>query len=301
LALLTLPVVRPFTQKQIELVENFADQAVIAIENTRLLNELRQRTDDLTESLDQQTATSEVLQVISTSSGDLEPVFASMLENAVRISGAKFGIIHGWDAENSRLIATHNLPAAFDEARRRASQWRPGPKTAIRRMAATKKVVHIPNLVEDETFVEDRSPQVVAAVELGGVRTMLAVPMLKDDEVIGAFTVYRQEVRPFTDKQIDLVRNFASQAVIAIENARLLKELRQRTNELAQRQAELSVTFNNMGDGVVMFNEEMRLAAWNKNLQQILDLPDSFFCRATDLSRLYDVSHRTRRIRGCRS
>ena len=274
---LTRPVVRPFTEKQIELVENFADQAVIAIENTRLLNELRQRTDDLTESLDQQTATSEVLHVISTSSGDLEPVFASMLENAVRISGAKFGIIHGWDGENSRLIATHNLPAAFDEARRRASQWRPGPKTAIRRMAATKKVVHIPNLVEDETYVEDRSPQVVAAVELGGVRTMLAVPMLKDDEVIGAFTVYRQEVRPFTDKQIDLVRNFASQAVIAIENARLLKELRQRTNELAQRQAELSVTFDNMGDGVVMFNEEMRLAAWNKNLQQILDLPDLFF------------------------
>ena len=274
---LTRPVVRPFTEKQIELVENFADQAVIAIENTRLLNELRQRTDDLTELLDQQTATSEVLQVISTSSGDLEPVFASMLENAVRISGAKFGIIHGWDGENSRLIATHNLPTAFDEARRRASQWRPGPKTAIRRMAATKKVVHIPNLVEDGTYVEDRSPQVVAAVELGGVRTMLAVPMLKDDEVIGAFTVYRQEVRPFTDKQIDLVRNFASQAVIAIENARLLKELRQRTNELAQRQAELSVTFDNMGDGVVMFNEEMRLAAWNKNLQQILDLPDLFF------------------------
>ena len=274
---LTRPVVRPFTEKQIELIENFADQAVIAIENTRLLNELRQRTDDLTELLDQQTATSEVLQVISTSSGDLEPVFASMLENAVRISGAKFGIIHGWDGENSRLIATHDLPAAFDEARRRASQWRPGPKTAIRRMAATKKVVHIPNLVEDETYVEDRSPQVVAAVELGRVRTMLAVPMLKDDKVIGAFTVYRQEVRPFTDKQIDLVKNFASQAVIAIENARLLTELRQRTGELAQRQAELSVTFDNMGDGVVMFNEEMRLAAWNKNLQEILDLPDSFF------------------------
>jgi GAF domain-containing protein len=262
--------VRPFSDKQIALVTSFANQAVIAIENTRLLTELR-------ESLEQQTATSEVLQVISTSSGDLEPVFASMLENAVRISGAKFGIIHGWDGENSRLIATHNLPAAFDEARRRASQWRPGPKTAIRRMAATKKVVHIPNLVEDETYVEDRSPQVVAAVELGRVRTMLAVPMLKDDEVIGAFTVYRQEVRPFSDKQIDLVKNFASQAVIAIENARLLTELRQRTDELAQRQAELNVTFDNMGDGVVMFNEEMRLAAWNKNLQEILDLPDSFF------------------------
>ena len=310
--------VRPFTEKQIGLVTSFANQAVIAIENTRLLSELRQRTNDLTESLDQQTATSRVLQVISTSRGDLEPVFEAMLENAVRISGAKFGIIHGWDGENSRLIATHNLPAAFDEARRRASQWRPGPKTAIGRMAATKTVVHISDLVEDGTYVEDRSPQVIAAVELGRVRTMLAVPMLKDDEVIGAFTVYRQEVRPFTDKQIDLVKNFASQAVIAIENGRLLTELRQRTDELAQRQAELSVTFDNMGDGVVMFNEEMRLAAWNRNLQQILDLPDSFFAESrtyrdymtyliergefgdvdleTELSRYLDSADRQRRV-----
>jgi GAF domain-containing protein len=231
--------VRPFTDKQIELVRNFADQAVIAIENARLLTELRQRTDDLTESLEQQTATSEVLQVISSSPGDLEPVFASMLENAVRISGAKFGIIHGWEGETSHLLATHNLPPAFDKTRRSAPEFRPGPKTAIRRMAATKNVIHISDLREDPAYLEEPAPQIVAAVEIGGVRTMLAVPMLKESEVIGAFTVYRQEVRPFTDKQIELVKNFAAQAVIAIENARLLSELRARTDELARSVEEL--------------------------------------------------------------
>ena len=231
--------VRPFTDKQIALVETFADQAAIAIENVRLFEAEQQRTRELSEALERQTATSEVLQVISSSPGDLEPVFATMLENAVRISGAKFGIIHGWDGENSRLIATHNLPPAFDEARRRASKWRPGPKTAIRRMATTKKVIHITDLLEDEAYLEERAPQIVAAVELGGVRTMLAVPMMKENEVVGAFTVYRQEVRPFTDKQIDLVKNFASQAVIAIENARLLTELRRRTDELGRSVGEL--------------------------------------------------------------
>jgi GAF domain-containing protein len=153
--------VRRFTDKQIELVQNFAAQAVIAVENTRLLSELR-------ESLQQQTATADVLQVIARSPGDLQPVFASMLENAIRISEAKFGIIHGWDGENLRLLATHNLPPAFDEARRRAPTFRPGPKTGIRRMAATKSVNHIPDLREDIGYLEERAPQVVAAVEVGG-------------------------------------------------------------------------------------------------------------------------------------
>ncbi len=231
--------VRPFTPQQVELLTNFAAQAVIAIENARLLNELRQRTDDLTESLEQQTATSEVLQVISSSPGDLEPVFATMLKNAVHISGANFGIIHSWDGENLRLLATHNLPPALDQVRRDAPQFKRGPKTGIRRMAITKRVIQIPDLAEDEGYREERAPQVVATVELGGVRTMLAVPMLKENEVIGAFTVYRQEVRPFTEKQVDLVKNFAAQAVIAIENARLLSELRQRTDELGRSVGEL--------------------------------------------------------------
>ena len=225
--------VSPFTDKQIELVTTFADQTVIAIENTRLLNELRQRTTDLTErtadlaeSLEQQTATSEVLQVISSSPGDLEPVFASMLENAVRICDAKFGNIFRWDGEALHLAATHNTSPAYAEARRR-SPLRPGPNEPISRMVATKSVVHVADLAADPGYIERRSPSIVDAVELGGVRTLLAVPMLKENELIGAFTVSRQEVRPFTDKEIALVTNFAAQAVIAIENARLLSELRE--------------------------------------------------------------------------
>jgi GAF domain-containing protein len=225
--------VRPFTEKQIELVENFAAQAVIAIENTRLLNELRQRTDDLSESLEQQTATSEVLQTISRSPGDLQPVFETMLENAVRICDAKFGKIRRWDGEVLHLVATHNAPSAFADARRH-SQLRPTSGTPIGRMVATKTVIHVADLAADQGYIEERSPSIVAAVELEGVRTILYVPMLKETELIGAFTLSRQEVRPFTNKQIELVTNFAAQAVIAIENARLLNELRQRTDDLSE-------------------------------------------------------------------
>ena len=224
--------VRPFTEKQIALVQNFAAQAVIAIENARLLNELRQRTDDLTESLEQQTATSEVLQVISSSPEDLGPVFATMLENAARVCDAKFGNIFRWDGEAFHHVAAHNAPPAFAEARR-LSERRPDPITPLDRVAASKTVVHIADLAADQSYIE-RSPRIVEAVELGGVRSALAVPMLREKELIGAFTMNRQEVRPFTDKQIELVKNFAAQAVIAIENTRLLNELRQRTDDLTE-------------------------------------------------------------------
>ena len=223
--------VRPFTDKQIELVENFAAQAVIAIENARLLNELRQ-------SLEQQTATAEVLQVISSSPGDLQPVFASMLENAVRICDAKFGNIHRWDGDALHVMATHNTPPAFAEYRRR-SLWRPNPTNAVGRAIATKAVVQVADIAAEQAYTEQRNPSYVAAVELGGVRTLLAVPMLKENELIGVFTVYRQEVRPFTDEQIELVQNFAAQAVIAIENARLLNELRERTEEVVKLNQQL--------------------------------------------------------------
>ena len=218
--------VKPFTDKQTELVQNFAAQAVIVIENTRLLNGLRQRTDDLTESLEQQTATSEVLSIISSSPGELEPVFQTMLEKAVRICQATFGNIYRWDGHEVELVASHNVPPAFAEHRRR-SPYRPSEDNAFGRMIATKTLVNAIDAAAERAYTERREPGVVAAVELGGVRTYVAVPLLKDGGLIGVLTVYRKEVRPFTDKQIELLSNFAAQAVIAIENTRLLSELRQ--------------------------------------------------------------------------
>ena len=239
--------VRPFTDKQIELVKNFAAQAVIAIENARLLNELRQRTADLTEALEQQTATSEVLQAISSSFGDLEPVLATMLENAVRICDAKFGNIYRWDGEVLHLLASHNTPPAFAEARKR-SPLRPPPETPVGRMLAHKAAFHSADMAAHPGYIDRSDPGSIAAVELGGVRTILAIPMLKENELIGSFSVYRQEVRPFTDKQIALVTSFASQAVIAIENARLLNELRQSLEQQTATSQVLQVISSSPGD-----------------------------------------------------
>ena len=229
--------VNAFTDKEIELVTTFADQAVIAIENARLVNELRQRTTDLTESLEQQTATSEVLQVIGSSPGDLQPVFSKMLENAVRICDAKFGNVYRWEDGVGHLVATHNTPAAFAQERRRAP-FR-ATHTVNGRMLATKSVVHIPDVSAVPELDQDTTAY-RAAVQLGNVKTVLAVPMVLDNEVIGSFGLYRTEVRPFTEKQIGLVTSFAAQAVIAIENSRLLSELRQRTDDLSKRTSDLT-------------------------------------------------------------
>ncbi len=224
--------VRPFTDKQIALVSNFASQAVIAIENARLLNELRQRTDDLSEALEQQTATSKVLQVISSSPGELEPVFQSILENATRICEAKFGTLWRFDDGAARIASNVGIPPAFAEFLARGPH-RPSPLSPISRVIKTRERVHIADYRLDQCFLE-KDPLAIAGVELGGIRTLFVVPLLKDNQLVGAIGIFRQEVRPFTDKQINLVSSFAAQAVIAIENARLLNELRQRTDDLAE-------------------------------------------------------------------
>jgi two-component system, NtrC family, sensor kinase len=223
--------VRPFTEKQIQLVTNFAAQAVIAIENTRLLNELRQRTDDLSESLEQQVATSEVLQVINASPGDLAPVFGAMLERATRLCEAGFGVLWLFDGERFSAAAEHAIPDALAEFVRE-----PVPVEAsasLVKIVEGANIVHVSDLAATELY--DTGNRVRRAyVQLGGARTLMSVALRKDNVLLGAFNVYRQEVRPFTDKQIELVKNFAAQAVIAIENTRLLNELRQRTGDLTE-------------------------------------------------------------------
>ena len=204
--------VRPFTDKQIALVQNFAAQAVIAIENARLLNELRQ-------SLEQQTATSEVLKVISSSPGDLAPVFHAMLENATRICEATFGSMLVREGDTYRRAAQYNAPPNFEEFCKNTPIVRRGIAPSVDRVIDTRQASHILDVATE-------NPNEPIG-KFAGARTLIVVPMLKDSEAIGVLGIYRQEVRPFSERQIELVTNFAAQAVIAIENTRLLNELRQ--------------------------------------------------------------------------
>jgi two-component system NtrC family sensor kinase len=211
--------VQPFTERQIEVVTSFANQAVIAVENARLFHELR-------EALQQQTATSKVLQVISSSPGVLEPAFDTVLENAMLLCDAEFGNIYTWDGEALHLVAWHNTPPAFAEYRTRGP-FVPTATSLIGKMVRTKSMMHVPDATDNPDYTERRDPSLIAAIELGGVRTYLGVPMMQDDKVIGAVTIFRQEVRPFTDKQIALLTGFAEQAAIALEKSQLIHELRE--------------------------------------------------------------------------
>ena len=224
--------IEPFTDRQIELVQTFADQAVIAIENARLFDEVQARTTELTESLEQQTATSEVLQVISSSQGKLEPVFQKMLENATHVCGANFGTMNLWDGESVNIAASYNVPPAFAAWRQR-TPIRPHPESGLAIVIRTHQAAHVHDLRCGPAYLA-RDPANVAMVEIAGARTIVTVPMLKENTLIGTMSIFRQEVRPFTAKQIALVENFTKQAVIAIENARLLNELRQRTDDLSR-------------------------------------------------------------------
>jgi GAF domain-containing protein len=245
--------VKPFSDKEIALLQNFAAQAVIAMENARLINETR-------EALERQTATSEVLQVINSSPGNLAPVFDAMLEKAMGLCGAAKGGIYSFDGQWFKPVALRGVSSAFIDF----SAEHPvpsGPRDAPTRILETRRPVQIPDLA-------DLSDYSRGMVELGGIRALLDVPLLKEGIVVGFIAIYREEAGPFSDKEIALLENFASQAVIAMENARLLDEIR-------QRQAELRITFDNMGDGVAMFDAEHRLAAWNLNFQELLDIPDA--------------------------
>jgi len=247
--------VRLFSDKQVALLKNFAAQAVIAMENARLITEQR-------EALEQQTATAEVLQVINTNPGNLEPVFEALLEKALRLCEAAFGCLWRHDNPTFSPIATRGLLVDT----KLFESWVPEPESFMGQVAQGADVIHVADVADTDLYRQG-SPIRVHLVDAMGARTVLWVALRKDTALLGLFVIYRREVRPFNDKQIALLQNFAAQAVIAMENARLLGEIR-------QRQEELRITFENMGDGVALFDETPRLVAWNTKFQEILDVPD---------------------------
>src|SRR5262249_33636095 len=244
--------VRPFTDKQIELVKNFAAQAVIAIENARLLNELRQRTTGLTQSLEEEAGAAEVLRVISSSPGKVEPVFESLLANAKHLCGAKFGALFLREGDAFRTVAVHGSTPEYSEARRHAPLIQPAADTGLGRVLKTRQAVQIPDIHEVPGYLAN--PVQAPIVQLAGARTMLSVPMLKEEELLGVIEIFRIDVNPFTKKQVELVQSFAAQAVIAIENARLLNELRESLDRQTATSEVLSVISSSPGELGAVFD-----------------------------------------------
>jgi two-component system, NtrC family, sensor kinase len=260
---LTRSEVRAFTDKQIELVSTFADQAAIAIENARLLGELRERQAELARSVDELTATGDVLKIISRSSVDLETVLDTLVETAARLCHADQTQMFRRQGDRYHVLASRGASPEFEEWLSQNPIPTTGRGTATARASAERRTIHIADVLIDPEYTWQEGQRV------GGYRTVLAVPLLRSDTEIGLFTLLRTRVAPFADKEIELANTFADQAVIAIENARLFEELR-------DRQAELRVTFDNMGDGVVMFDAAGRLTTWNRNFQELIELPDIF-------------------------
>jgi adenylate cyclase len=216
--------VRPFSDTQVMLLQNFAAQAVIAMENARLISETR-------EALEQQTATAEVLQVINSSPGDLGSVFDAMLEKAMRLCGAAFGSLYVLEGEHLRSVAQRGVPEAY--ANYRATNPPSSTGVVLAELIERKQPLHVLDMKDHERY-RAGYPDARVMVDLAGARTTILVPLVRDESFLGYISVFRQEVRPFTDKQIALLQNFAAQAVIAMENARLLGELRQRTDQVAE-------------------------------------------------------------------
>jgi signal transduction histidine kinase len=248
--------VRPFSDKQIGLLETFARQAVIAIENTRLFEDVQARTRELSVALQRQTATSEILGIISASPGKLKPVFDAILERARDLCAARFGHLLLFDGQTLRPAALHNVPPAYAEFWHNAPP-RAFPGTLVWRLRETKRPYQLEDTRLGEAY-RARVPLAVATVELAGARTLLGVPMVKDDQVIGAIVLYRTEVRLFDEQQVALLSSFADQAVIAIENARLLEELQTRQRELETRTQELEIASQHKSQFVANMSHELR-------------------------------------------
>ncbi len=245
-----------FTPQQIDLLQTFAAQAVIAVENVRLFSEVKAKTVDLARSVDELTATGDVLKIISRSSVDLETVLDRLVETVARLCRADQAAMFRRRDKMYQLVTVRGLSEEA-QAFVRAHPFAHDRRTVTGRAVSERRAIHIPDVAQDPEYSYE-------GAKLVGYRTVLGIPLLREDALVGVFFVARTRVDPFTAKEIELATSFSDQAVIAIENARLFDELR-------ERQAELRVTFDNMGDGVAMFGADTRLVAWNRNFQTILD------------------------------